>query len=144
MMSIADPMAINVETPRIDSGALWRKSSLNLFVWIPGWYYIKLPIRLIHVTVVYVVLWLETLKTSCGWMIVFWLWLMNPLPRDLQNIIDFIWHEVLKHDWVVKMGSLALGIRGDRLNEWYVVKYLAKVIKILDKLFLMNYYTHHY
>ena len=29
MMSLVDPVAIVIETPTIDRGALWRKSSLN-------------------------------------------------------------------------------------------------------------------
>ena len=29
MMSMVDPIVIGVETLKIDSGALWRKSSLN-------------------------------------------------------------------------------------------------------------------
>ena len=56
MMSMVDPMAIGVETPRIDSGCSLEKEFTELIRMNPEWYYAKLSIRLIHVTVVYVVL----------------------------------------------------------------------------------------
>ena len=51
MMSIADPVTIDVETPRIDSGCSLEKEFTELISMNA-----KLLIRLIHVTIVYVVL----------------------------------------------------------------------------------------
>ena len=65
----------------------------------------------------------------------FWLWLTNLSPQDLQNIIDWIRHEALKGDWVIKIRSFNLSIRGDQLKEWDDVKFLAKVVEIIEKLF---------
>ena len=45
---------------------------------------------------------------------------------------------------MIKMGSSALGIRGDRLKEGDVVKYLAKVIEIFEKLSSMISYLNEY
>ena len=55
MMSMVDPVAIGVETPRIDSGCSLEKEFTELIRMNP-WYYAKFSIRLIHITVVYVVL----------------------------------------------------------------------------------------
>ena len=71
MISIIDPLAINVETPRINSGCSLEKEFTKLIYIIPIWYCVKLLIKLIHMTIVYMVLCTETLKTSCGWMIMF-------------------------------------------------------------------------
>ena len=53
-------------------------------------------------------------------------------------------HEVLKDACVVKMRSFGLGIWEYWLEEWDAMKSLAKVMKILDKEFLMIFYTHQY
>ena len=55
MMSMADLMAIDVEIPMIDSGHFLEKEFTE-FLWILKWYYAKLSIRFIHVTVVYMVI----------------------------------------------------------------------------------------
>ena len=46
MMSMADPVAIGVETPRIDIGCSLEKEFTEL---IHEWYYTKFSIKLIHV-----------------------------------------------------------------------------------------------
>ena len=69
---------------------------------------------------------------------------MNPYPQDLQNVIDWIRHEVLEGDWVVKIGSSTLSIGGDWLKKSYMVKSLAKVVEILEQLFLMISYSYYY
>ena len=45
---------------------------------------------------------------------------------------------------MVKMGSSALNIWGDQLNEWDVIKSLAKVVEILEKSYLMIFDLHQY
>ena len=52
--------------------------------------------------------------------------------------------EVLAGDSMVKIGSLSLGISGDRLKEWDIIKSLAKVVKILEKFFLMISFLYQY
>ena len=53
-------------------------------------------------------------------------------------------YEVHEEDCVIKIGSSTLGIWGDWLKEWDVMKSLAKVVKISKKEFLMISYLHQY
>ena len=53
MMSTADPVAISVETPKIDTGCSLEKEFTELIRMNPWMVYVKLSIMLIHVTVVY-------------------------------------------------------------------------------------------
>ena len=66
-MSMIDLVAISVETSMIDCGSSLEKEFTKLIhMNLVEWYYTQLSIKLILVTVVYVVLQLETPKTPRG------------------------------------------------------------------------------
>ena len=56
MISMVDPITIGVETLRIDSGCSLEKEFIELIYMNPLMVYNYQSIRLIHVTVVYVIL----------------------------------------------------------------------------------------
>ena len=127
LMSMTNPLAIGVETKMIDIGCSLGKEFTEFIYMNPWMYYVKLSIKLIHVIVVYLVLWLETPKICYGWMD----------DRALTMTYEYgspkchRSHEVFESDWVVKMGSSVLSILTYQLKEWDAIKSLAKVLEIL-------------
>ena len=78
-MSMADPVAIDVETPRVNSRYSLEKEFTKLI-------YMN-PLMVLYKTFNQVDLGYGYVCGLCRWMTVFWFWLTNLLSRDLQNVI---------------------------------------------------------
>ena len=59
---------------------------------------------------------------------------------NMRELIEhaYVTRKVLEDDCVVKMNLYALNIWRDRFKEWDVIKFLAKVVEILEEVSIIS------
>ena len=138
-MSMADPITISVEKLRIDSRCSLEKEFIE-FIHMKPWMIIIPTINMVdscHDFVCGPLTW-DTKYILCMNDRVLIMTYESLVTRYLKcHVLDVT--KVYEDDCVIKIESLALGIWGDWVKEWDVMKSMAKVVEILEEFPMISY-----